>query len=112
MYDVAIYSLDVTRGYHPQIFLNQPSLSSATLRVYTLYHIYNVTSTYWYAIPYQRTGAISLQTALLSVYDKTGLLPFAKGLKAAGFRLLGSGGTAKQIREAGIEIEQVVLEGD
>lgn len=43
--------------------------------------------------------------ALLSVYDKTGLLPFAKGLKSLGFRLLGSGGTAKQIRDAGIEIE-------
>ena len=43
--------------------------------------------------------------ALLSVYDKTGLLPFAKGLKELGFRLLGSGGTAKQIREAGMEIE-------
>nr|ODN88894.1 phosphoribosylaminoimidazolecarboxamide formyltransferase/IMP cyclohydrolase [Cryptococcus depauperatus CBS 7855] len=45
--------------------------------------------------------------ALLSVYDKTGLLPFAKGLKELGFRLLGSGGTAKMIREAGIEIEDV-----
>jgi phosphoribosylaminoimidazolecarboxamide formyltransferase/IMP cyclohydrolase len=43
--------------------------------------------------------------ALLSVYDKTGLLPFAKGLKELGFRLLGSGGTAKMIREAGMEIE-------
>lgn len=43
--------------------------------------------------------------ALLSVYDKTGLLPFAKELKALGFRLLGSGGTAKLIRENGIEIE-------
>ncbi|KAI5450558.1 bifunctional phosphoribosylaminoimidazolecarboxamide formyltransferase/IMP cyclohydrolase [Naganishia albida] len=45
--------------------------------------------------------------ALLSVYDKTGLLPFAKGLKELGFRLLGSGGTAKMIREAGMEIEDV-----
>lgn len=44
-------------------------------------------------------------TALLSVYDKTGLLPFAKSLKELGFRLLGSGGTAKLIREAGLEIE-------
>jgi hypothetical protein len=43
--------------------------------------------------------------ALLSVYDKTGLLPFAKGLKEAGFRLLGSGGTARMIRDEGIEIE-------
>ncbi|WWC92089.1 phosphoribosylaminoimidazolecarboxamide formyltransferase/IMP cyclohydrolase [Kwoniella dendrophila CBS 6074] len=45
--------------------------------------------------------------ALLSVYDKTGLLPFAKGLKELGFRLLGSGGTAKLIRENGMEIEDV-----
>lgn len=44
-------------------------------------------------------------SALLSVYDKTGLLPFAKNLKELGFRLLGSGGTAKLIRENGIEIE-------
>jgi hypothetical protein len=43
--------------------------------------------------------------ALLSVYDKDGLLPFAKGLKELGFRLLGSGGTAKMIRESGIDIE-------
>jgi hypothetical protein len=48
---------------------------------------------------------ITQSTALVSVYDKTGLLPFAKGLKELGFRLLGSGGTAKQIREAGMEIE-------
>ncbi|EIW69716.1 hypothetical protein TREMEDRAFT_71419 [Tremella mesenterica DSM 1558] len=45
--------------------------------------------------------------ALLSVYDKTGLLPFAQGLKSLGFRLLGSGGTAKMIRQAGIEIDDV-----
>jgi phosphoribosylaminoimidazolecarboxamide formyltransferase/IMP cyclohydrolase len=43
----------------------------------------------------------------LSVYDKTDLLDFAKGLQAAGVRLLGSGGTAKKIREAGIPIEDV-----
>jgi len=46
-------------------------------------------------------------TALLSVYDKTNLLELAKGLKDAGVRLLGSGGTAKKIREAGIEIADV-----
>ncbi|WOO77632.1 Bifunctional purine biosynthesis protein ade10 [Vanrija pseudolonga] len=50
---------------------------------------------------------MSAPIALLSVYDKTGLLPFAKELKALGFRLLGSGGTAKLIRENGIEIEDV-----
>ena len=43
--------------------------------------------------------------ALLSVYDKTNLLELATGLHGAGVRLLGSGGTAKKIREAGIPIE-------
>ncbi|KAF7976356.1 hypothetical protein HWV62_6905 [Athelia sp. TMB] len=50
---------------------------------------------------------MSQPTALLSVYDKTDLLDFAKGLQAAGVRLLGSGGTAKKIRDAGIPIEDV-----
>ncbi|KAK7031682.1 bifunctional purine biosynthesis protein ade17 [Favolaschia claudopus] len=50
---------------------------------------------------------MSQPIALLSVYDKTGLLDFAKGLSSAGVRLLGSGGTAKKIREAGISIEDV-----
>ena len=48
---------------------------------------------------------IDVLKALLSVYDKTNLLELAGGLKEAGVRLLGSGGTAKKIREAGIEIE-------
>ena len=43
--------------------------------------------------------------ALLSVYDKANLLDLASGLHGAGVRLLGSGGTAKKIREAGIPIE-------
>ncbi|THU99102.1 bifunctional purine biosynthesis protein ade10 [Dendrothele bispora CBS 962.96] len=45
--------------------------------------------------------------ALLSVYDKTNLLELAKLLQSAGVRLLGSGGTAKKIREAGIPIDDV-----
>ncbi|KAJ7036534.1 bifunctional purine biosynthesis protein ade10 [Mycena alexandri] len=50
---------------------------------------------------------MSQAIALLSVYDKTDLLDFAKGLSSAGVRLLGSGGTAKKIRDAGIPIEDV-----
>lgn len=45
--------------------------------------------------------------ALLSVYDKTGLLDLAKGLISNGVKLLGSGGTAKMIREAGFAIDDV-----
>ncbi|KAF5388738.1 hypothetical protein D9757_004748 [Collybiopsis confluens] len=50
---------------------------------------------------------MSKPIALLSVYDKANLIEFAKGLHAAGVRLLGSGGTAKKIREAGIPIGDV-----
>lgn len=47
------------------------------------------------------------KTAILSVYDKTGLLDLAKGLSAANVRILASGGTAKMIREAGFDVEDV-----
>nr|POE63422.1 bifunctional purine biosynthesis protein ade17 [Quercus suber] len=45
--------------------------------------------------------------AILSVYDKTGLLDLAKGLVKQDIRLLASGGTAKLIREAGFPVEDV-----
>ncbi|HPK79919.1 MAG TPA: bifunctional phosphoribosylaminoimidazolecarboxamide formyltransferase/IMP cyclohydrolase PurH, partial [Rectinema sp.] len=41
--------------------------------------------------------------ALISVYDKTGLVPFAKRLAACGWRFLASGGTAATLREAKLE---------
>ncbi|KAI3405989.1 ADE17 [Candida oxycetoniae] len=47
------------------------------------------------------------QIAILSVYDKTGLLDLAKGLVAADIRILASGGTAKLVREAGFPVEDV-----
>lgn len=43
--------------------------------------------------------------AILSVFNKTGLLDLAKGLIKNDVRLLASGGTAKLIREAGFEVE-------
>ncbi|KAI5795193.1 cytidine deaminase-like protein [Geopyxis carbonaria] len=49
----------------------------------------------------------SQKTAILSVYNKTGLLDLAKGLSQNGIRLLASGGTAKLIREAGMEVFDV-----
>jgi len=41
--------------------------------------------------------------ALLSVYDKTGLVPFARNLARKGWRFLASGGTAATLRGAGID---------
>jgi phosphoribosylaminoimidazolecarboxamide formyltransferase/IMP cyclohydrolase len=45
--------------------------------------------------------------ALLSAYDKTGIVDLAKGLADLGFDLVSSGGTAKAIAEAGIPVTDV-----
>ncbi len=45
--------------------------------------------------------------ALLSVYDKTGIVAFAKGLSDLGFELISTGGTARTLREAGLDVRSV-----
>jgi phosphoribosylaminoimidazolecarboxamide formyltransferase / IMP cyclohydrolase len=45
--------------------------------------------------------------ALLSVYDKTGIVDFARELQQRGVQLVSSGGTAKAIAEAGIPVTAV-----
>ena len=45
-----------------------------------------------------------IQRALLSVFDKTGLVPFARTLAAAGVELISTGGTAKALRDAGLKV--------
>lgn len=46
-------------------------------------------------------------SALLSVSDKTHLVPFAKNLQNLGFSLIASGGTAKALRDAGLDVKDV-----
>ena len=45
-----------------------------------------------------------IQRALLSVFDKTGLVPFAQVLAQAGVELISTGGTAKALRDAGLKV--------
>ena len=45
--------------------------------------------------------------ALLSVSDKTGILDFARGLDAAGWQILSTGGTARALRAAGVPVTDV-----
>ena len=48
------------------------------------------------------------KTALISVSDKTGIVSFAKELVTRhGFRILSTGGTAKALVEAGVEVTEV-----
>ncbi len=48
-----------------------------------------------------------MSRALFSVYDKTGLVDFARRLDAAGVQLIASGGTARQLADAGLPVTQV-----
>ena len=52
-------------------------------------------------------GAVTVRRALLSVSDKTGLVPFAQALHARGVTLLSTGGTAKVLAEAGLPVVNV-----
>ena len=45
--------------------------------------------------------------ALLSVSDKSGLLPLGEGLAALGFELVASGGTARALKSGGLEVLDV-----
>lgn len=46
--------------------------------------------------------------ALISVWDKTGVLELAKGLVAQGFEIVSSSGTAKYLEEGGVPVVEVV----
>jgi len=50
---------------------------------------------------------MKIQRALLSVFDKTGLVPFAKVLAESGVELISTGGTAKALREAGLTVKDL-----
>ena len=48
-----------------------------------------------------------IRQCLLSVYDKTGLIDFARGLAARGVKLVASGGTSRVLREARLAVRAV-----
>ena len=50
------------------------------------------------------TDLAPLRRALLSVSDKAGLLDLGKALAARGVELLSTGGSAKALRDAGLDV--------
>ena len=52
-------------------------------------------------------GLRHIRRALLSVSDKSGLVEFARALRGFGVELLSTGGTAKALRDAGLEVRDV-----
>ena len=51
--------------------------------------------------------AASVTQALISVSDKAGIVAFAQGLAARGVKLLSTGGTAKALADAGLDVTDV-----
>jgi phosphoribosylaminoimidazolecarboxamide formyltransferase/IMP cyclohydrolase len=49
----------------------------------------------------------NVKRALISVYDKTGIVEFGKTLAGLGVEILSTGGTAKMLRDAGVEVMDV-----
>jgi phosphoribosylaminoimidazolecarboxamide formyltransferase/IMP cyclohydrolase len=50
---------------------------------------------------------MAVERALLSVFDKTGIVEFARKLAALGIEILSTGGTAKLLREQGVPVRDV-----
>ena len=48
-----------------------------------------------------------IQRAIISVFDKTGLVPFAQALAAAGVEIISTGGTAKTLRDNGMIVSDL-----
>jgi len=48
-----------------------------------------------------------IQRALISVSDKTGLVPFAQTLAQSEIEIISTGGTAKSLREAGLTVKDI-----
>ncbi len=53
------------------------------------------------------TDIVPIRRALISVSDKTGLVPFAQALAARGVEILSTGGSAKALRDAGVAVKEV-----
>src|SRR5579862_6832204 len=53
------------------------------------------------------SGTKKIQRALVSVTDKSGLVEFAQVLADFGVELISTGGTAKALREAGLEVKDI-----
>ncbi|MCX5632632.1 MAG: bifunctional phosphoribosylaminoimidazolecarboxamide formyltransferase/IMP cyclohydrolase [Phycisphaerae bacterium] len=50
---------------------------------------------------------VKIRTALISVSDKTGVVEFAKSLSAMGVKIISTGGTAKALAQAGVNVVSV-----
>jgi phosphoribosylaminoimidazolecarboxamide formyltransferase/IMP cyclohydrolase len=57
--------------------------------------------------PEEHRDVLTVRRALLSVSDKRGLVPFARGLAGLGVEILSTGGTFRELQAAGIDTTEV-----
>src|SRR4051812_19839621 len=50
---------------------------------------------------------MKIKRAVISVFDKTGILPLAKALTALGIEIISTGGTAELFKKSGIPVTDV-----
>ncbi|MDE6452331.1 MAG: bifunctional phosphoribosylaminoimidazolecarboxamide formyltransferase/IMP cyclohydrolase, partial [Odoribacter sp.] len=48
-----------------------------------------------------------MKRALISVFDKTGIVDFARSLNSMGWEIISTGGTSKQLKAAGIQVMDI-----
>src|SRR5947209_15727626 len=52
-------------------------------------------------------GEVQVARALLSVSDKRGIVDFARGLAELGIEIVSTGGTARELSEAGVPVRAI-----
>ena len=52
-------------------------------------------------------GDVQVARALLSVSDKTGIVEFARGLAELGIEIVSTGGTARELADAGLPVRSI-----
>jgi phosphoribosylaminoimidazolecarboxamide formyltransferase/IMP cyclohydrolase len=52
-------------------------------------------------------AGVQIKRALISVSDKTGIVEFAHGLRAMGVEIVSTGGTARELAQAGLDVRAV-----
>ena len=55
----------------------------------------------------QELGLRTIRRALISVSDKTGIVDFARQLQTFNVEIISTGGTARTLRDAGIDVRDV-----
>ena len=50
---------------------------------------------------------VQMKRALISVFDKTGIIEFAKALKSMDWEIISTGGTSQKLKKEGIEVTEV-----